>query len=299
MSRASHHITHRFMARCAIHRARRAGVTIVELLVAITTLLIVLAIGSRVARQLLESELRLSITGARRHAISDALLTLARHAENIDPLQGDLIAARDTALELLHPVGLSVVCKVHGDTLTLSAERDSVAWSPALPRGVATGDRVRVWNEATAAWQQRDVIAVSAAGGTCGDSLTPWPDRAAQRVRLSDSIAALRPGALVRVLQPQRWSLVRSGTGDWSLSLASWEFTRGALGTPQPVFTPLAAPTAPAGPGLDVRAVDATGTVLDAASLARARSLLILLRSAQHSRFGGISDSVRINVGHH
>jgi hypothetical protein len=281
------------------HAAPRSGLTLVELLVAMTTLLLVLAIGARVTRRVLESESRMSTTGARRHALADALLTLTRHAESIEPLQGDLLAARDTALELLHPVGMSVVCGVRGDTLTLSAERDSVAWSATLPRSVSAGDRVRVWSETTADWQQREVIAVSGASGACGDSLAPWPDRAAQRIRLNDSIAALRPGAIVRVLQPQRWSLVRSGTGDWSLSLASWEFARGALGTPQPVFAPLAPPAAPGGPGLRVRAIDAAGRVLDAASLSRARSLLIVLRSAIHPRFGAIADSVRINVGHH
>jgi hypothetical protein len=278
---------------------RRSGVTLVELLVAMTTLLVVLAIGARVVRTVLETESRMSASGARRHALSDALMTLSRHADNIDPREGDLLVARDTALELLHPVGLSVVCQVRGDTVTLSAERDSVAWSPALPRSVAAGDRIRVWSEATTDWQQRDVIAASGASGACGDSLTPWPDRAAQRVLLNDTIAALRPGAIVRVLQQQRWSLVRSGTGEWSLSLASWEFTRGALGTPQPVFTPLAAPTAPGGAGLHVRAIDAAGAVLTTASLPRARSLLIVLRSARHPRFGAVSDSVRINVGPH
>jgi hypothetical protein len=264
-----------------------------------TTLLMLLAIGARVAVRVLESESRQGVIGARRHALADALHTLSRHAEHIDPTHGDLVVARDTALELLHPVGISVVCQVRGDTLTLAAERDSVVWSAMLPRSVAAGDRVRVWSEAAAAWQQRDVIAISGASGACGDTLTPWPDRAAQRVRLSDTIAGLRPGAMVRVLQSQRWSLVRSGTGDWSLSLASWEFARGALGTPQPVFAPLAAPTAPGGAGLHVRAVDASGAVLDAASLARARSLLVVLRTARHPRFGALTDSVRINVGQH
>ncbi len=280
------------------HRAR-AGVTLIELMVALVLLSMVLAIGALIAQRVLHVEYRTSALSVRRQSLSDALVTLARHVAEIDPRAGDLRVASDTALELLRPVGVTSVCRIVADTLTVGSGSDTLAWSTRLPRSVAVGDQVRAWTDATGRWQTRTVIDVLPASDACGDSVFPWPDRAVQRVVIDDSMPTIHPGAVLKVLQHERWSLLRGGSGEWSLALSAWDPARAQLGIPQPVHSPLASPIAPGGAGFSVRAVDTVGAVLTAGQLTRARSLLVVLRTPAHVRFGVTSDSVRINVGHH
>ena len=93
-------------------RATRAGVTLVELLVAMVLLLVLLAISSTSMQRLLAVQARTGTGDARGNATSDALQTLRRHAATIDLAAADLRVARDTALELVHTVGVTTVCRV-------------------------------------------------------------------------------------------------------------------------------------------------------------------------------------------
>lgn len=279
-------------------RTARAGVTLVELMVAMMLLLVVSAIGGVAARRTLSVQADLARIDTRGTTLSDALRTLTRHASNADPALGDLRRARDTVLELMHAIGVASVCRTEGDTLTIGTGNDSLPWSSVSPRAVTTDDAVRVWLENPPHWETRDITAVGSAPGSCGDSTLAWPDRATQRLTLAVAVAGLHVGAPVRVLQREKWSLVRGGDGTWALSLATWNAATAAFATPQPLASPLAAPSAPDGAGLSVRAIDpADATVTDSA-LRSARSLLITLRTPRHPRDGILTDSVRINVGH-
>ena len=116
---------------------------------------------------------------------------------------------------------------------------------------------------------------------------------------LTDTTVNVRAGTLVRVLQRERWSLVRGGDGAWALSMATWDATRSAFNTPQPLITPLAPPAAAGGAGFVIRAIDARGALVADSALATTRSLIAVLRAPRHALYGTLADSVRINVGAH
>ena len=277
-----------------VHDARR-GLTLVEVIVALALLAVVLSIGAISAQRVLVVQSALAVRSSRSGAIRDALQALRRHLANVEPAAGDLRMARDSVLELVHTIGVVSACRVSRDTLVIATAADSLPWAASVPRAVTDDDAVRVWHDSAALWSTHRVVAVASASGACGDSASVWPDRASHRLVLADSLRGVVPGAPVRVLQRERWSLLRSGDGSWALSLATWDATRSAFTVPQPLASPLAAPGARA--GFTVRALDAAGRLLADSALGQASAVMVVLRSAPHARQGDFSDSVRINVG--
>lgn len=277
----------------------RPGVTLIEVTVSLLLVLILLSVGSLVARRSISTVGTVSTVELRSGARSDGLRTLTRHLINTDPQSGDLRIARDSVLDLVHTIGVGSICRANRDTVILSAPDAALPWSTTLPRGVTSDDAVRIWSDGDQRWLQRSVRSVTAAAGLCGDSTATWPGRAGQRLILDDTITNAGPGAFLRVLQRERWSLVRGGDGQWSLSLATWNAIGRSFSTPQPLVTPLAAPTARGGPGFAVRAFDVGGRPITDSALSRTRAVDVRLSSAPHQRFGAHSDSVRINVGPH
>lgn len=275
----------------------RRGVTLVELLVAMMLLLVLLSISGASMQRLLAVQAHTGTVDARGSATSDALQTLRRHAATIDLAAGDLRVARDTALELVHTVGVTTVCRASGDTLTVTSSADTMPWSSTMPRAITGDDAVRVWHDRDARWIARQVLSALPASGACGDSAIAWPDRATQQLILDSGTTDLLPGLAVRVVQRERWSLVRGGDGRWSLSLATWNAVRNTFNTPQPLLSPLAAPSAAGGPGLIVRALDPQGRQLPDSARNSASALSLVLRGLPSPRDGALIDSVRIHVG--
>jgi hypothetical protein len=279
-----------------IRMAPRAGVTLIELAVTLVLTAIMVAIAGAALQRVLAVQSETTRADGRRTALTDALHTLVRHAASADPARGDLRSVRDTALEFMHAIGSATVCSAEGDTLVLTGSADSLPWSATIPRAVTDDDALRVWHDGDARWIARRIRTAGAATGACGDSSTTWPDRATQRLVLDGPTAGMRPGAMVRVLQRERWSLVRSTDGTWSLAIATWDEARTTFAAPQPLLAPLAPPS---GDGLRIRALDALGTPLADSALPRTRTLLVALRYAPTARRGIITDSVRIDVGTH
>ena len=277
----------------------RPGVTLIELMVSLMLLLVVVAIGAIAARRTLSIQARVALRDSRASGISDALRTLARHAVDADPRLNDIRAARDSAIDIMHPIGVMTVCRARGDTVFSTTVDDSLPWSTVLPRAITTDDQLRFWNDSRQEWNQRGVRNVASATGACGDSTSLFPGRAWQRIVLTDTAGNVRAGTLVRVLQRERWSLVRGGDGAWALSMATWDATRSAFDTPQPLITPLASPAAAGGAGFVIRAIDARGALVADSALATTRSLIAVLRAPRHALYGSLADSVRINVGAH
>ena len=274
----------------------RRGVTLVELLVALVLLLVLVTISGASMQRVLAAQARTGNLDARGAASSDALETLSRHAASIDVAAADLRVARDTALELVRTVGVTTVCRANADTLLVSSAADTLPWSSTMPRTITSDDAVRTWHDADARWIMRRVLRAMPAAIACGDSTIAWPGRATQQLLLDSTTTGTRPGATVRVMQRERWSLVLGGDGRWSLSLATWDAGRNTFGTPQPLLSPLAAPSAGGGPGLAIRAIDAQGRALPDSSLTMATALLVVLRGLQSARDGAPIDSVRVHV---
>jgi prepilin-type N-terminal cleavage/methylation domain-containing protein len=275
----------------------RRGVTLIELLVALLLSAVVVAVGSMSVTMSLRELTRADTTGTRAAALTDALHTLERHLTTAEASANDLRVVRDTAVDLLHTIGVASVCRVHADTLVLSTTTDSLPWRTVMPRAPTTDDAVRIGPTEVGVWLTRGVRDVGSASGLCGDTAVVWPGRAWQRLVLTDSLPEIRVGAIVRIMQREKWSLVRGGDGQWSLSLATWDAASSRFGVPQPLLTPLASPTAPGGAGFSAAALDVRGVALPDSALARTRVVHITLRSARHARLGQVADSVRIHVG--
>jgi hypothetical protein len=255
-------------------------------------------IAAAAARRVLRVQATTTARHARQTAASDALLTLTRHAGTADPAAGDLRAARDSALEIVRTVGSTTICRGHADTVVTTTGGDTVPWRTTLPRTITTDDQLRLWSDTEARWITRRIIDVRSAGGTCGDSTTSWPGHAGQHLVLDSAVSAT-PGSPVRVLARERWSEVRGADGQWSLALASWDATRHRFSAPQPLLTPLAAPSAETGAGLTVRAEDGRGHPVADSALRHAVALVVTLRTATSASAGVTTDSVRIDVRSH
>jgi type II secretory pathway pseudopilin PulG len=277
----------------------RLAFTVIELIVALLLLSVVVLVGAQAARVALGTQARVDYIGSRASALADARRTLRAHVRDAVPALGDLRAAQDTVLDVVHTLGSSVVCRQRHDTLVTSAPGPVVPWRSTMPRLVARGDMLRVWHEVSATWTDYVVRDARSAAGACGDVTRPWPDAPSQRLVLSDTLpAGLRPGAPVRVLLREKWSLVRGSDLQWSLSMATWDAVARRFGTPQPLVTGLAAPTAAEGAGLAVAARDSAGGLLSGGALARTHAVRVVLRAVRHPRFGAIADSVQIHVAH-
>jgi prepilin-type N-terminal cleavage/methylation domain-containing protein len=277
----------------------RRGMTLIEVMIATTLLLLVTAIAALVARRTTSILSVLSTRDTRGSALSDALATLQRHAAGTQPELGDIHALRDSVVEFSHTIGTTSACSIRGDTLTVPQPDEALPWTPTMPRLVTTDDRVRIWDDRRQQWITRQVVATAPAAGACGDVTLPWPGLARQRLRLDDSLPGVRAGAPLAVLQRERWSLVRGGDARWSLSLATWDAAAGSFAVPQPLVAPLASPRSPDGAGLVVTGVDRDGSPVSDSTLQLIRSLRVLFRSERHPRAGLLTDSVQINVGIH
>ncbi|MDZ7632772.1 MAG: prepilin-type N-terminal cleavage/methylation domain-containing protein [Gemmatimonadaceae bacterium] len=194
---------------------RRHGVTLIEMIVALLLLLIVLGVGSLTARRSIGAVASIGALESRSAALRDALTTLSRHVAGSEPHRLDLLSAHDSVLELRHTIGVSTLCHARIDTLVIGGSNDSLPWGAAMPRAVTTDDQLRLWDDHQQRWRQVGVRGVSGAGGVCGDSIGPRFGLAAQRVIIDDTLASIAPGAVVRVLQRERWSLLRGGDGLW------------------------------------------------------------------------------------
>jgi prepilin-type N-terminal cleavage/methylation domain-containing protein len=285
------------MVRMNGHTALRRGMTLIEVLIATTLLLVVTSLAALVARRSLSTLTTLATLDTRAAALSDALATLHRHVAGAQPALGDIHAVHDTVLELSHTIGSTSACSIHGDTVTLPRTDDALPWSSSLPRLVTTDDRIRLWHERGQRWITRQVIATAPAAAACGDAMHPWPGVARQHLILDDSIPDAHPGAPVAVLQRERWSLVRGGDGRWSLSFATWDAAGATFAVPQPLVAPLASPRSADGPGLQVAASDRDGRPITDSTRQLTRFVTVRLRTERHPRAGLLSDSVRINVG--
>jgi prepilin-type N-terminal cleavage/methylation domain-containing protein len=271
----------------------RAGLTLIEMVVSLTVFGVLIAMALPTAARMMHAQAVVHGDGVRAAAIDDALSALARHVQGTDAAAGHLVIARDTVLDAYVPIGRGVVCQARGDTLWLARGDSLVPWSPQLRRDAGAGDRVVIMSDSGAV-AVRNVRSAGSAPLRCGDADHPWPGVSLQRLVL-DSVIGASPGAPIRLLARERWTLQRSGDGTWSLALATWDAARTGFVTAQPVAGPLTPPADARGPGFSVQARAGDGRVLRD-SLSLARTLTLVLRTRRDVRLHPVVDSVVLTV---
>lgn len=207
----------------------RRGVTLIELLVAMTLGVLVLALcaGALIGQR--RAERRSAESTRPGSAADEAVRVVASSLARL--AQTDTLWARgDTALEWRTAVGVAVTCAAAGDTIVVPDSGTGAWWED----GPDSGDVVEITDE-NGRWTDRDVVAVTArSNGACAG--------AQRTLRLSDSIAHVGAG-FARVTRRVRFMLYRGGDGLWWLGQRTCTSRSPALcGAAQPVAGPLLPP---------------------------------------------------------
>ena len=214
---------------------RRAGVTLVELLVALSLAGIVLAVA---AGSLLRQQRGVrwidGLTGAELQ--SRAVLRLvADELEALDAGAGDIAAAQasDSSLELRAVVAASLTCDSAG-TVTLVPETQASPPLGGAARAPAVGDSAWFYRDSLG-WHGHTVTSVSRTTTACAvPSSASGPAFA-----LSLDRPANVPGATpVRVTRWERWVVYRAGDGRWHLGIRDWSASASRFLGAQPVAGP-------------------------------------------------------------
>lgn len=214
---------------------RRTGVTLVELLVALSLGGLVLAVGAgSLLRQQRAARWIDGITGAELQ-LRPVLRLVADELEPLDAGTGDLAAgqASDSSLELRAVVASSLTCDSSA-AVTLVPQTDA---SPALggaARAPVVGDSVWLFRDSLG-WEGHPVTAVTRTTAACGvPTAAPGPTFT---VTL-DAQAGVRAATPIRVTRWERWVVYRAADGRWHLGIRDWNASAARFLAAQPVAGP-------------------------------------------------------------
>lgn len=215
----------------------RRGVTLVELVVAMTLAAVVLgaATGTFVRQR----------RGSSRHAsrakaeaqLRAALGELQSALESVTPSAGDLAdgEARDTAIQLRTLVASAVACDSTAGGAIITADDSTAARTSGLASFPRIGDTLWWRSSGEPSWTARRVAVVATSIGPCateGAALQPL-------LRLAFASPDTVPrGIPLRVTRQERFSFYRAGDGSWQLGISDWSDVLHAFAPPQPVAGP-------------------------------------------------------------
>lgn len=237
----------------------RRGVTLVELLVALSLggLVLAVAVGSML-RQHRGVRWVEGLTGAELQ-LRPTLRLVAEELEPLDPAAGDLAAgqASDTAIEIRAVIAASLTCDSSA-AVTLVPETGASPPLGGVARAIAAGDSVWLYRDSLG-WRGYAVTAASRTTTACGvPTSAPGP---AMRLAL-DAPADVPAGTPVRVTRPERWVVYRAGDGRWYLGVRDWSPAASRFLAVQPVAGPFVR-RAPDGARTGFRYFDASDAELD------------------------------------
>ena len=236
------------LARC--RRRRHRGLTLVEVLVALTVagvvLGLIMAISVREQRVFADLAERAAIAGQLREAA--ALLPIDLRAAA--PLEGDIRQARDTVVELRATIGSAVVCDTTTGGVILSPAVAGADTYASFLMPVEAGDTVWLFmpGDTLDRWLPHAVARTGTAPpGQCaagGPRLSP---AAAASVRvtlaLGDTLSSPSVGIPLRVTRPMRYSVYRASDGGWYVGERDWNNASRRFNTIQPVAGPVLPPS--------------------------------------------------------
>lgn len=255
-------------------RAERAGLALVELLVALVLTAIVGGALVRMVDRALRHSRGLAIESDQRAQLAVAASAAYGALESVAPTDGDLLSGTDSSVAYLATVGVAVACGRGPTSIDLAAPAIAsgavLTWWNTSPQA---GDTAVILDDGPAyadvddRWHHVPLVAVASLTGACSGS--PWLDpvadagRVGWRLILGDTLpATVIPGAPVRILRPERLALYRSGS-EWMLGWTEWNAAAAAWNAIQPVAGPLL-PWAPPGAtsGFALQWRDTAGTAV-------------------------------------
>jgi prepilin-type N-terminal cleavage/methylation domain-containing protein len=291
-------------------RSRR-GVSLVELIVAITIGGVVLALVSSISVR----QQRLYADIAARSAL-DAQL---RQAKTILPIElrgvaasaGDIREARDTSIEVRATLSSAIVCDTQPGALVLApADAHHTTFASYLtPIDVGDTAWLLVATDSVDYWRPLRVIQTAVATpGPCGHLGPRLPAGLLTASRTVVGFALPLPteaaiGSVIRVTRPVRYSLYRGGDARWYLGQRDWNVLTSRFNTVQPVSGPFSSPSAH---GLVFEYFDTSGVqlavpVVNTKAIASIRASMrgqssTVMRAFARGAQGKSADSARVAV---
>jgi prepilin-type N-terminal cleavage/methylation domain-containing protein len=214
---------------------RRAGLSLVELLVALSLGGIVLAAAaSSMLRQHRGVRWIEGLTGAELQ-LRPVLRLLTDELSLLDAAAGDLAAgqASDSSLQLRSVIAASLACDSAG-VLTLLPETASSPPLAGIARAPEAGDSVWLYFGAVG-WRPRAIV--SAARVTTACALPASAAGATYRLVL-DRPPDAPAGTPVRITRWERWVVYRAGDGRWYVGIREFSPATGRFLAAQPVAGP-------------------------------------------------------------
>ena len=213
----------------------KPGWTLAELLVSLALLGGVMGIAAHFAVSQLRFFQAATEVVSLKAKLSQAGQIVGALARSVSPADGDILAATDTALEILAPVGTAIVCDATPGSILVPA--------PSSLRGntfgayYATpdaGDRIGAFLDDSlgTTWMTLMVAQPPASAGLCPTLGVP-----AWRLMTREPFA-LSFGVPVRILRPLRISFYKSSDSKWYLGAKDWNGASGQFNGIQPVLGP-------------------------------------------------------------
>ena len=243
---------------------RRAGLTLVELLVSMTVGGVVLAMIAGIALRQQRVFGDLSDRNALSTQLRDAAATLPIDLHAVSPVAGDIRDARDSALELRATIASAIVCDSSPSAVVL-APAGTLPVFASFTTPVEAGDTAWVMDASGAVerWSPARIASVATTGGAAcaagGPTLSPSAALAPRTVLTLAPAPAAIPGTPLRVTRPTRYSVYKASDGSWYLGGRDWNNTLARFNGIQPIAGPL---LSAASGGLAFRYFDSTGAAI-------------------------------------
>ena len=220
----------------------RRGVSLVELLVALTLAAIVLATATGSLLRQQRVTLAVATDGEKRAQLAAATALLPAQLGLNSSAAEDLVRGeqRDTALQLRTLVATGLACD-SAAVVTFATDEDGVPSTgiASLPRA---SDSLWWYRADSLRWTGRLIVDARADSSACRMADVPGETAAYHRllrVRVDggDTIPGLSP---LRISRQSRFVVYRAGDGSWQLGVREWSDATSSLAVPQPVAGPFA-----------------------------------------------------------
>jgi prepilin-type N-terminal cleavage/methylation domain-containing protein len=215
---------------------RRAGTTLIELLVALTLAAVLLgaATGSMLRQQ--RAARWVGVLGAAESQAAHVVRFLPDELTLLDARAGDVVPsqASDSTLELRAVVASSVTCDSATAVVTLAPDVGSAPPLGGVARAPAAGDTLWYFADSLG-WRGRAVLGAARVTSACR---SPRAANAATTRLVLDAPIDVGGGTPLRITRHERWVVYRASDGRWYVGLRDWSAATARFSAPQPVAGP-------------------------------------------------------------
>ena len=244
---------------------KRAGHTVIELLVAVGIGALVIGLGATIGFRHQRFHRDVLVAVERSEQLDQVVALAPITLRAIAPGEGDIApgAARDTSLEFRGTIASAVVCD-SASSVVLLAPADFAPRMTSYQSRPEPGDTAWFLDASGAGeqWVARSITSVFDSTAACMIGATlPFGMTPRRSVAIRLTAPAPVGASIARMTRPTRYSLYRASDGAWYLGAKDWNASLARFSTIQPVAGPLASASAS---GLRFNYLDSLGALLPA-----------------------------------